>query len=327
MRRVGNLAARLWYRRRLFAGIGFIGFLGLNVAAFLHARAMTHFSASGVKTNSPDKLSLVEKLTVLAFGVQVPKPVNQITPTAFGLAYETHRFAASDGTGLEAWFVPQPKSPGTVVLFHGFTSSKASLLRPAAAFHQLGYACVLVDFRGCGGSAGFETTVGMSEGDDVAKAMAFAQRLTPGQPIILFGVSMGAAAILRAVAHEGAAPAAVILECPFDRLLTTVGHRFQSMGLPTFPGAPLLVFWGGVQCGFNGFAHNPAEYARAVRCPALLLQGRADAWVKAEEAQAIFDQLGGKKELVFVDGAGHESLLALRPEQWKEAVGRFLRGI
>ena len=39
---------------------------------------------------------------------------------------------------------------------------------------------------------------------------------------------------------------AVVLECPFDRLLTTVEHRFELMGVPAFPLARLLTFWGGV---------------------------------------------------------------------------------
>jgi hypothetical protein len=42
-----------------------------------------------------------------------------------------------------------------------------------------------------------------------------------------------------------------------------------------FP-AELLVFWGGRQFGFNGFAHNPIRYAQALRCPALFQHGSKD---------------------------------------------------
>jgi hypothetical protein len=62
---------------------------------------------------------------------------------------------------------------------------------------------------------------------------------------------MGSAAILRAVALRGISPAALVLECPFDRLLSSVENRFAIMGLPPVPVARLLVFWGGIQHGFK----------------------------------------------------------------------------
>ncbi len=71
-------------------------------------------------------------------------------------------------------------------------------------------------------------------------------------------------------------PAALVLESPFDALLSTVVNRFALMGLPAFPFAHLLVFWGGVQQGFNGFRHYPADYATEVRCAVLLLDGAND---------------------------------------------------
>ena len=188
----------------------------------------------------------------------------------------------------------------------------------------LGFAVVLVDFRGSGGSSGNETTVGVREADDVFAAVQHARWFAPDMPCILYGQSMGSAAILRAIAGGGLKPDAIIIECPFDRLVATVGNRFTAMGLPAWPGAPLLVFWGGVQCGFNGFDHNPADYARAVHCPVLLLHGSADPRVTPEQVQAVFDNLAGEKRFELLDGAGHQPYLDTHPEQWKVAVQSFL---
>ncbi|NJR40440.1 MAG: hypothetical protein HC781_18420 [Leptolyngbyaceae cyanobacterium CSU_1_4] len=85
--------------------------------------------------------------------------------------------------------------------------------------------------------------------------------------MILYGASMGAVAVMRAVAIEKIEPVALILESPFDRLLNTVRHRFEVMGIPSFPSAELIVFWGGVQLGIDGFNHNPVDYARSIDCP------------------------------------------------------------
>ena len=106
---------------------------------------------------------------------------------------------------------------------------------------------------------------------------------------------MGGAAILRAVAQLRVNPDAVIIESTFDSLLSTAKNRFTTMGLPTFPFAQLLVFWGAIQEGYNGFALNPADYATHVRCPVLMFQGGNDPRVTNAQAENLFNHLAGKE--------------------------------
>jgi uncharacterized protein len=193
--------------------------------------------------------------------------------------------------------------------------------------HALGYSVFLFDCHGSGGSEGRVTSIGVREAEDVADAFAFVKARSGTSPIILFGQSMGSAAILRAIAVDGIEPAAVIVECPFDRLLSTAENRFHAMKLPAFPAARLLIFWGGVQLGFNGFRHNPVDYAKQVRCPVLFLQGAKDPRVTLQQAQAVFDNLAGKKTFVVFPNAGHESLLVADSKLWTKSVARFLENI
>jgi pimeloyl-ACP methyl ester carboxylesterase len=155
-------------------------------------------------------------------------------------------------------------------------------------------------------------------------AWEYARGHWPDQPGVLFGYSMGSAAILRAVAVHWIEPRGLILECPFDSLLHTVGHRCTAMHLPSFPLAHLLVLWGGVQHGFNGFSHNPANYARRVSCPVLLLHGDNDQRVNRSEAESIFANLQGEKQLIELAGVGHDGYVTASPEAWKHVVGDFL---
>jgi alpha-beta hydrolase superfamily lysophospholipase len=117
----------------------------------------------------------------------------------------------------------------------------------------LNYDTLLVDFRGLGGSSGNTTTLGVRETEDVALSMRYAQRSKFKRPFVLYGVSMGSAAILKAVAQREVNPDAIILELPFDRLIDAVKSRLKAFKIPTFPMVELLVFWGGFQYGFNGF--------------------------------------------------------------------------
>jgi alpha-beta hydrolase superfamily lysophospholipase len=296
----------------------------LNLLAYLHAHAMTHYVRGGRRTSSPEQLTLWDKGWILLSGVTVPRPENQCSPVDVGLSFSIHRFPSSDGIELEAWLIDHPHPRGLVVLFHGYASCRAELLPEAKAFHELGYSTCLVDFRGSGGSTGNVTTIGVAEAEDIASAWTFVRKRHPEQRIILFGKSMGAAAVLRALSLGSVSPAAAVLECPFDRLLSTVENRFAAMNVPSFPLARLLVFWGGIQHGFNGFDHNPANYARKVNTPVLLLHGEDDRRVTRDQVEEIARNLSGPSELQFFPGIAHESYVAKNAERWKRCVGGFL---
>jgi alpha-beta hydrolase superfamily lysophospholipase len=295
-----------------------------NGVAYMHAYRMTHYDPDGSAFVKPESLSWPTKLRLLLTGRSLGRPAVGATPKDFELPFTVHRFASEPGVELEAWHVPHADARGLVLFFPGYGSAKSGLLLEARAFHDLGYATLLVDFRGCGGSSGSVTSLGMHEAADVAAALDYARAHWPGLPTVLYGRSMGSAAVLRAIARNGAKPDALIVECPFDRLSTTVGHRFTAMGVPSFPGGPLLVFWGGVQHGANAFAHNPVEYAAAVTCPALVLHGGRDPRVKAAEAESVCQAFAGPKQFELFADAGHESYLDVSPARWREVVIGFL---
>src|SRR6185437_7730045 len=111
-------------------------------------------------------------------------------------------------------------------------------------------------------------------------------------------------------------PDAIILECPFDRMLNAIRNRFRAMGIPSFPGAELLLFWGGRRAGIDGFAHNPADDAASVNCPALILAGSSDARATPEQVGNVYHRLTGEKQLAMFAGAGHEPLRARDAPVW-----------
>src|SRR5262249_35355889 len=122
-------------------------FLLLNLLAFRHAWAMTHYAtadrrARGIE-NWRDRrgpLSLFEKVHLAVNGVAIERPAEATRPDELDLPYEVH-FFAGEGGRLAAWHVPHEHAAGLVVLFHGYASGKARLLAEARAFHDLGYAC------------------------------------------------------------------------------------------------------------------------------------------------------------------------------------------
>ena len=310
------------WRRAVFAAVVLAALA--NAVGWWHARSLCRFTTSGEKTRPPADLGFMEKARVLLAGVRIPHPRHEKTPADYGLRFESIRIPSGQAgePRLSAWRVPRKDAQAVVMLFHGYTASASQNLPAAAILSRLGYETVLVDFRGCGDSEGDETGLGYDEGRDVVRAY---KALPDGRPVILLGESMGSAAILRAVADGGIAPAAIILEHPFDSLLHTVEARFRLMGLPAEPGAVLLTFWGGARHGFNGLRFSPACDARSVRCPALVFHGALDPMVSRAEAERVLDGLSGLKRFVEVPGVGHSSTAGSAPEAWRNEVRAFLR--
>jgi len=301
------------------------GTIAINLIAYRHAYAMIHFTAGNPRTQRPEKLNFSQKLGVLLHGVNLPRPKTLRPPTDLDPSTKSLRIDCANGIKLGAWYCSGKNTDQLVILFHGYGAEKSATIPEAKAFLDMGFSVLLVDFRGSGESSESYTTVGFKEADDVAAAVNYAKEHLPHRRIILYGQSMGAAAILRAVHSCGVHPDAIIVEAVFDNMLNTVCHRFEAMRLPSFPCAELLVFWGGCQAGFNGFKHNPVEYAASVECPILFMHGESDPRAHIDEARRVFDAVHVPKQFKEFPKLRHEPPVIRFPREWKDVVGGFLK--
>jgi len=292
-------------------------FLLMNVVAYFHAAKFTRFDRSLNKTDA-SHLSFLQKIQAVLFGVSNPRPENLVTPAQ---PYETIRLKSNKQ--IECWLIKAASSKGTVVLFHGYGGSKSSMLDKANVFLALGYNTLLVDFMGSGGSEGNQTTIGYYEVEEVKTCFDYLHN-EGEKNIILFGTSMGAVAIMKAERDYKLNAQSIIIECPFGRMLKTVQARFELMGIPSFPMANLLVFWGGFQNNFDAFAHNPTRYAKKIKCPTLLIYGAKDPKVSKGEIEKIYKKLKGKKKLIIYENAGHDNYLDAYKAEWTADVKSFL---
>lgn len=301
-------------------GFCFLAFFFLfNIVAYLHARKFTHYGEpTGQKRTKLDELSGAEKIGVILMGITNPKPQNDSVPH---VPYQTVKLGTE--RGLEAWQLDAPENKGTVVIFHGYSANKSLFVPHAEIIQKMGWNVLLVDFYGCGGSEGYESTIGYKEAIDVKSAFDFVKAKSD-KPIVLYGSSMGSAAVMKAIADGTVQPAKVVLECPFGSMRSAVDMRVGVMGAPRIPFTDLFMFWGGVQNGFWAYGHNPDEYATHITQPTLLLYGEKDNRVPRTETDQIFANLAGPKQLVTFPESGHESYLKLYTPEWTEAVRKFL---
>jgi pimeloyl-ACP methyl ester carboxylesterase len=302
-----------------------LGFLILNILAYNHARAMMNYSSKGYHTQQPENLSLFSRMKILFAGVNVPRPTTHQSPLELGFECDSIEIHFSETIRLSAWYHNQKNESPLVILFHGYAGEKSSMLPEAQAFIEFGMSVLLVDFRGSGESSEKYTTIGYHEAEDVAAVIRYTQTNFRHTSIILYGHSMGAVAILRAVHVYTIAPDAIIVGAVFDTMLNTVRNRFNAMKVPSFPSAYLLVFWGGWQWGFNGFSHNPIEYARSIHCPILFMHGANDSRAKIEEGRRVYNQVSTQKKFVEFHELGHDSYYVNSPQKWKTVIADFLK--
>ncbi len=298
-----------------------------NYFAWKQAKSMMSFSPSGIRSPKPEKLSWFEKISILFTGVTIPRPLNSSTPADIGLLFQKYIFTNQSGDTIEGWHVSKTDSNIIFLCFHGYSSSKASLLPIAKELWDLGWDSFLLDFYGSGESSGSGTTIGIKEAEDVKACYDYCSLKWPDKTIVLYGVSMGGSAVLRAVALYKLSPRGIILESTFDNLLQTVKNRFNAMGIPAFPSAHLILLWGGLQNDVNPFDHNPAEFAKMVNLPVLVLHGQLDQRVSLEEAGQVYANLPGPKQFKSYPGVGHSNFAAIIPTVWRSDIQAFVNDL
>lgn len=300
-------------------------FIFLNIICVIQAYHFTRF-VEGTTHRNPKEMGLFEKTGAALFGVPVPKSK---VVDSLHVPHLSVKIVTEDGLQLAAWnalhTTDTVTAKGTVIMFHGHGSNRSGIINEATALYDLGWNILTVDFRNHGESEGTTCSVGYYEAKDVKAAYDYA--IAKGaKNIILFGVSMGAATITKAL-HDYPAlrPQKIILEMPFASLHQATQGFVRVMHLPHEPLGTLLTFWGGVELGVWAFNNEPVEYVKDIHCKTLLQWGREDIRVTKNETGEIYNNLGTKeKKLVVYENSGHQSLCKNEHDKWMQSVTAFL---
>lgn len=297
-------------------------FILLNVITAFHAYKFTHFyDADGVAVKRQDQKSGWDKAKEVFFGIKAFKLKNSVAPDS---TFQTIYLKTKDSLKLEAWYIKADSAIGTVCLFHGHGGTKSGVFKESEEFRKMRYNTLLLDFRAHGNSEGNTTTIGYNESEDVKIAYDYIKNKGE-KNIVLWGISMGAATITKAINDYPLQPRKIILEMPFGSILKAGEGRIKMMGLPGEPLAVLVTFWGGVEHGFWAFNMKPTDFAKKISCPVLLQWGANDPRVSRSEIDEIYQNIPTAKKLVVYGDCGHESLCKKENEKWKMEVSAFLK--
>ena len=235
-----------------------------------------------------------------------------LTPASFQLPFEDVTFRSADGVELQGWWVPAPTAKGTVVMVHGLNRSRIEMVRRAPFVHQAGWNALLFDLRHHGASGGVATTFGATEKGDVEAAVRLARGRSPA-PVVLWGVSLGAASVVLAAAEDPAV-AGVICDSSYRSLADPVRHHLQLFRgfrwwlrlVPAWPTADLTIFWIGRRGGFDPATVDvQAAAARLAGRPALFVANSEDVRMPKQIAFDLQAAVGRGAEVLVVPGKSH----------------------
>jgi uncharacterized protein len=229
-----------------------------------------------------------------------------------------------DGTTVKAWFRNGRPGGGAVLILHGLGADHRDMIPRALALSEAGYATLLLDFRGHGGSSKSETTWGLRESEDASAALAWLRESSPDERVAVIGVSMGGAAALL-----GSAPLeadAIVLESVYPTLDDAIRNRMTTwLGPIGALAAPLFKHVVAGARGVSLAALRPIDRVGGVTAPLLVAAGAQDPYTPIREARALFERAPkGRKQFWSVEGAGHHDLYLSAPSEYLGVVGGFL---
>ncbi|RJO71296.1 MAG: alpha/beta hydrolase [Myxococcales bacterium] len=242
----------------------------------------------------------------------------------FPVAVQEIHITASDETLISGWYAPGQTGKTAFIFCHGVGANRLQMLDPARFLVELGHPALLFDFRHHGESGGGFTSYGHYEKLDVLAMVGELHRLTPGSPIVLWGLSMGAATALLAAA-ESPQVAGVIAESPFDSLPATFAHHSRLFfNLPYYPLGWLTLHYIGWGYGFDPGSVSPIDAVRRLsRTAILFVSGKDDPRMPPDLVRTIAATHQGP-HWIFEGEGDHAMVFDKSTVAYQEAVRRFL---
>jgi fermentation-respiration switch protein FrsA (DUF1100 family) len=231
---------------------------------------------------------------------------SQAVPDVPG-SVEAVTYTTEDDLELDGWFLPAPGDPlGAVLVFPGNAGDRSARVPLARALAGAGYSTLLVDYRGYGGNPGSPSEEGLAR--DARSALAYLESRDDVDPdqIVYFGESLGSGVAVQLAIEEP--PAALILRSPFPSLA-----HVGSVHYPALPVSLLL------RDRFDN-----ADKIQRIPAPLVVIAGSADRIVPTELSRDLYELAEERKEMVVIDGAGHNDFALLAGDEMIQEIVDFL---
>lgn len=235
---------------------------------------------------------------------------------------------APDGTRLCGGYYHLADGAPLQIQFHGYRGSRH---RDFCGGHklarELGHNTLVVDQRAHGNSGSRTITFGIRERRDCLAWVDYAlQRFGRELPILLSGVSMGAATVLMASGlplPENVR--GVIADSPYSAPEKIIRKVCRDMHLPPKLSFPFVRLGGRIFGGFDITEASALQAVQHTRLPILILHGEDDRFVPCSMSREIRSANPESVTLETFPGAGHGLSYVSDPQRYRCIVSEFVQ--
>ena len=230
------------------------------------------------------------------------------SPADIGLPFAALTVATSDGETLDGWHVPAKpgsKARGLVLIFHGNAGNIGHRLDYLGMFHAMGFATLIIDYRGYGKSSGKPSEAGTYL--DAGAAWRHATHALGFKPqrIVVFGESLGGAVAAQLAATHR--PGALVLISTFSSV--------PDLGAEIYPWLPIRLL--------ANIGYNSLERLAQIDCPLLVIHSRDDDIIPYSHGWRLFEAARPPKQFIEMTGGHNEGFVFAR-EDWVRQLDAFL---
>jgi len=196
------------------------------------------------------------------------------------------RIDVGNGKKIAAFYLPAPNPEADTILYnYGNLENLEGKLELLREFHRYGYGAIGYDYEGFGSSEGEASlTAALRDADAVYRYLTQTRGIAPNR-IIAVGFSMGSG------------PACYL------------GRRYPLAGIVLEGGLAsvlqVMIPWS----GWPGDRYPNSTWLSQSNVPVLIFHGTEDKVIPYRDAETNYRQAAGRKQLVPVPGAGHQTIL------------------
>lgn len=246
------------------------------------------------------------------------------------IPFEAVQIQSDDGLRLHGRYYHVRDGAPLMIIFHGYRSSA---LRDSSGGHALSqklkFNSLVIDERAHGESDGTVISFGIMERKDCLRWIAYAnERFGSEMPILLSGLSMGAATVLMTADLDLPENVVCIMaDSPYSSPRAIIRKVCKDRHYPVRISYPFVALGARIYGRFPLGGSSAVEAVKHAKIPILLFHGEDDRFVPCYMSEEIRNACASPVTLCTFPEAGHGLSYIIDPKRYEQAALDFLRTI